>query len=54
MTTKITIQGTCCWEIEGSPWYVEHSSDVKQELRPGQSVHPRIAYIRKLKSKKCT
>ena len=53
MTTKITIQGTCCWVIEGSPWIIKHSSDEKQELRPGQSVTPRIAYIRKLKSKKC-
>ena len=45
-TTKITILGTCCWVIE-------HRHGETQELRPGQSVTPSIAYIRKLKTKKC-
>jgi hypothetical protein len=45
-TKKITILGTCCWVIE-------HRYGETQELRPGQSVTPSIAYIRKLKTKKC-
>merc|ERR1712008_556711 len=46
-TNKITILGTCCWVIE-------HRHGATQELRPGQSITPSIAYIRKLKTMKCS
>ena len=46
-TTSITVQGTCCWEIYGR-------NGEKQELFPGQRITPSVAYIRKLKTKKCT
>ena len=46
-TSKITIIGTCCWTIE-------HRLGDKQELCPGQSKTPSVAYIRKLKTLKCT
>jgi len=47
-TTKITVHGTCCWEI------YHRLGDSQKDLSPGQTITPRIAYIRKLKSKKCS
>ena len=46
-TTEITIEGTCCWEI------YNRMGESQKDLRPGQNIRPRIAYIRKLKTKKC-
>ena len=45
-TTKITVLGTCCWEI------YDRMGESQTNLRPGQTITPRIAYIRKLKTKK--
>ena len=46
-TTKITVHGTCCWDI------YHRSGHSQKDLKPGQTITPRIAYIRKLKTKKC-
>ena len=45
-TNNIEIKGTCCWEI-----FDRNGND--QEFTPGQDKEPNIAYIRKLKTKKC-
>merc|ERR1712008_160396 len=46
-TTEITVQGTCCWEI------YNRLGESRKDLKPGQTITPNIAYIRKLKTKKC-
>ena len=46
-TTKITIEGDCCWEI------YHRSGDSQKDLKPGQDLTPSVAYIRKLKTKMC-
>ena len=46
-TTKITVQGTCCWEI------YNRMGESQKNIRPGQTITPSVAFIRKLKSKKC-
>jgi len=46
-TTKITVQGTCCWEI------YHRLGESQKDLKPGQTLAPSVAYIRKLKTKKC-
>ena len=46
-TAKITITGTCCWEI------YSRTGDSQKNIRPGQTITPSVAYIRKLKTKKC-
>jgi len=47
-TRTITVHGTCCWEI------YHRSGDSQTNLRPGQTnITPSVAYIRKLKTKKC-
>ena len=45
-TNNIEIKGTCCWEI-----FDRSGND--QEFTPGQDKEPNIAYISKLKTKKC-
>jgi len=45
-TNRITVQGTCCWEISNRDGYT-------QELVPGQRITPTIAYISQLRTKKC-
>ena len=46
-TKKITVQGTCCWEI------YSRTGDSQKNIRPGQTLTPSVAYIKKLKTKKC-
>jgi len=46
-TKKITVQGTCCWGI------YHRSGASQKDLKPGQILTPSVAYIRKLKTKKC-
>jgi len=46
-TKKLTVQGTCCWEI------YHRSGESQKDLRPGQTITPSVAYIWKLKTKKC-
>jgi len=46
-TTSIKVHGTCCWEIE------DRWGDY-EELYPGESIVPSIAFIAKVKSKECT
>ena len=45
-TNYISIEGTCCWEIE-------NRNGETEELGLGQSKEPKIAYISQIKSKKC-
>ena len=45
-TNNIEIKGTCCWEI-----FDRHGNS--QDFTPGQDKEPTIAYISKLKTKKC-
>ena len=47
-TTKITVLGTCCWEI------YDRMGASQKNIKPGQTIAPRIAYIRKLKTKRCS
>jgi len=46
-TKKITVQGTCCWEI------YHRSGASQKDLKPGQTLTPSQAYISMLKTKKC-
>jgi len=46
-TEKITVHGTCCWEI------YDRLGESQKDLRPGQTITPSVAYIRKLTTKKC-
>jgi len=46
-TSKITVQGTCCWEI------YHRSGASQKDLKPGQTLTPSQAYISMLKTKKC-
>jgi len=47
-TEKITVHGTCCWEI------YHRLGASQKDLKPGQTnITPSVAYIRKFKSKKC-
>ena len=46
-TAKITVQGTCCWEI------YHRSGASQKDLKPGQTLTPSQAYISMLKTKKC-
>ena len=45
-TNYVKVHGTCCWEI------MDRNRE-KQEFRPGQEEEPRVAYISRIKSKKC-
>ena len=46
-TEKITVHGTCCWEIYDRLGKLGN-------LKPGQdNITPSVAYIRTLKTKKC-
>jgi len=46
-TRKITVQGTCCWEI------YDRSGESQKDIKQGQTLTPSVAYIRKFKTKKC-
>ena len=48
-STKITVHGTCCWEI------FHRLGASQKDIKPGQTdITPSVAYIRTLKTKKCS